>query len=184
MRNLRWMLPGLALAALLGNGCIIMSTQVFAHFSLSNPFTIAAPGSGEIRVEHVDLNSIKEYSDNKDKLKGLSDIAILGLFKNLVGPAGAAEIWISPGTTNFTSWATVTAGATKLWAGSIGAAPASRNVDWAMSNTLFNAAGKTVLINQILNGGVFTLYVVSSGNAGNTIEVDNGEIVLVIAAGK
>jgi hypothetical protein len=185
MKNLRWMLPGLALAALLGNGCIILSTQVFAHFSLSNPFTINPPGTA-LRVEHVDLNSITEYADNKNKLKGLSDIAILGTFKNLTGGAGAVELWITPGTTNLATYAAVTGagGATKLWAGSLPASPSSRTVDWAVSNTLFSAPGKAVLINQIMNGGVFTVYVVSSGNAANSIEVDNGEIVLVISAGK
>ena len=184
MKHMRWMLPGLALAALLGNGCIITSTQVFAHFSLSNPFYIHTPPTHDVQVEHVDLNTISAYKDNKDKLKGLSDIAILGDFKNVgTGPAGALQVWITPGTTNLATYAAVTGGATLLWSGSIAAAPSTRHVDWAASNAMFFGPGKTMLINQILNGGVFTLYAVAAGNAGQVIQVDKGEVVLVISAG-
>ncbi len=186
MKNLRWMLPGLALAALLSNGCLITSTQVLAHYNfIENPININPPGT-PLWVEHVDLSSIPEYKKHKDKLKGLSDIAVVGKFTNLVGPAGSVELWMTPGTTNLATYAAVTGagGATRLWGpGSLGAAVTSRTVGWNESAKLFTAPGKAMLIDQILHGGVFTVYVLSTGNAGNSIQIDDGAIILVIAAG-
>jgi hypothetical protein len=186
MKSMRWILTGLALAALLGNGCIILTGQIFAHFSLTNPFTIT-PGSNPVQVEHVDLNTVKVYADNKDKLKGLSDIALTGKFKatNPGDPAGSAEVWITAGNTNLSGVAAVQGGATKLWGpASIGAAPAEHDINWNESAKLFNTAGKAILIDQLLHGGVFTIYVFTTGPGPNTLEVDDGQIILTIAAGK
>jgi len=127
MKSMRWILPGLALAALLGNGCILVSGQIFAKFQLPNPFLISSANA--FQREFVDLTTVKEYSDNADKLKGLSDIAVVGKFKNLSGPAV-----------------------------SIGAATAEHDIGWNESAKLFNAVGKNVLIDQVLHGGKFTLY--------------------------
>ncbi len=184
MKSMRWILPGLALAALLGNGCILLSGQIEAHFDLASPITINPPAT-PFYIEHVDLNTIKEYSDNVDKLKGLSDIAIVGKFKNLTGPAGSMEIWIAPGTPpDPANLIALKAGATLLWGpGSIGAAPAEHDVNWNESSKLFSTVGKAVLIDQLKHGGKFTVYILSNGQAGNTFEVDQGAIIIVIAAG-
>jgi hypothetical protein len=183
MKNLRWMLPGLALAALLGNGCIIISTQIFTHFALDNPISINPPGT-PVYWQPVDLNTVSDYSSNVAKLKGLSDIGILGTFTNLSGPGGEVEVWITPGATHFTTYAGVIAGATLMWKNSVGAAPATKVVDWKESSASFKAAGKTILIDEVLHGGVFTLYIVSSGNVANQFKVDNGVVELVISAAK
>lgn len=183
MKNLRWFLPIVALAAVLGNGCIITSAQVLAHFSLTNPIHITPPGT-PMFTEVVDLNTVKDYTDNKDKLKGLSDVAIVGTFTNLVGPAGGVEVWITPGVGSATTIATAKLGSTLLWGpGSIAAAPASHTVDWNESSKLFNAPGKQILIDAMKGAGVFTVYIFPSGAAGNTIDVSDGQIILVIAAG-
>lgn len=183
MKNLRWILPAAALAAMLGNGCIITSTQVLTNFDLTNPIHIIPPGT-PMFVEHVDLNTVKDYADNKDKLKGLSDVAIVGTFKNLVGPAGGVEVWITPGITNFATIPAAQIGATLLWGPStIGAAPATHTVNWNDSAKLFNAAGKQILIDAMKGSGVFTVYIFPSGAAGNTIDIEQGSIILVIAAG-
>ena len=181
MKSLRWILPGLALTALAGTGCILLSTQIFAHFNLTNPFTINSAGS-TFQREAVDLSTVKDYKDNKDKLKGLSDIALVGKFTNVAGPAGSVEVWITAGTTNLASVAAIQGGSTKLWSASIGAAPAVLNIGWNESAKHFNAAGKKILIDQVLGTGIFTIYVI--GTAGSyQIKVDNGAIILVIAAG-
>jgi hypothetical protein len=183
MKNLRWFLPTLALAALLGNGCIITSTQVLTHFALINPIHIVPPAT-PMFVEIVDLNTVKEYSDNKDKLKGLSDLAVVGTFSNLSGPAGGVEMWITAGATAFTTPAAVKLGGTLLWGpGAIGAAPSTVHVNWNDSAKLFNAPGKQILIDSMKGSGVFTVYIFPSGSAGQTIDILNGAIILVIAAG-
>jgi hypothetical protein len=181
MKSMRWILPGLALAALLGNGCILVSGQIFAKFQLPNPFLISSANA--FQREFVDLTTVKEYSDNADKLKGLSDIAVVGKFKNLSGPAVSVQIWITPGNTNLADVNAIKAGASLLWGpGSIGAATAEHDIGWNESAKLFNAVGKNVLIDQVLHGGKFTLYFL--GNASNELEVDDGAVLLTIDAGK
>ncbi|MBI1799516.1 MAG: hypothetical protein HYR73_07480 [Candidatus Eisenbacteria bacterium] len=183
MNRLRWILPSLALAALTATGCIILSGQIFAHYDLPDPFTIDS-SSNILHRELVDLNTVSEYKDNKDKLKGLSDVAVVGKFTNLAGSAGAVEVWITKDPTAFTTVAQVMAGATKLWGpASIGAAVASHNINWDESSKLFTSDGKKMLIDEVKGDGVFTIYVF--GTAGTyLIKVDHGAILLVIDAGK
>lgn len=185
MKTMRWFLPTLALAALLGNGCIITSTQVLTHFSLTNPINIRPPATPMFR-EVVDLNTISEYADNKDKLKGLSDIAMVGTFTNLAGsPAGGVEVWITPGVSTFTTPALAKAGgAVLLWGPEgIDAGPSTKTINWNDSAKLFNAPGKQMLIDAMKGAGVFTAYIFPSGAAGNQIDIVDGAIILVIAAG-
>ena len=182
MSKLRILLPSLGLAALILNGCIITQAQVFANFPLPTPFTIDSTTDPFERVS-VDLNTISEYNDHKDKLKGLSDVAIVGTFTNEAGPAGAVEVWITADPTNYLTIGQVTSSATKLWGpGTIGAAPDSRTIGWDESAALFNAAGKKILIDEALGDGTLTLYMF--GTAANyQIRVENGNIILTLTGG-
>jgi hypothetical protein len=185
MKSHRLLLIGLGLGVLVtlaATGCFITSGQVFAHFALPNPFTIDSSTDPFERVL-VDLNTIKDYADHKDKLKGLADVAVIGKFTNVAGPAGGVEVWITPDETDYTTIGEVQAGATKLWGpGTIGAAGSVHTVTWAESAKLFNSAGKTILINESKGDGVFTIY--THGTMGTyDIRVDGGEIVLVLSAG-
>jgi len=112
----RWLLASLAVAAVGVSGCVLTSAQILAAFDLPNPFTIVSTGSPPVGSVDVDLNSVSDYADNKDKLKGLTDLALLGKFENVSGPAGAVEIWMTADhTTNFTTVGQITGGATKVW---------------------------------------------------------------------
>ena len=182
MSKLRILLPSLGLAALIVNGCIITQAQVFANFALPSPFTINSVSDPFERVL-VDLNTISEYSDHKDKLKGLSDVAIVGTFTNVAGPAGAVEVWITADATNLTTVDAVKSGATLLWGpGTIGAAPASRTIGWDESAALFSAAGKKMLNDEALGDGTLTLYMFGTA-ADYTILVENGNIILTLTGG-
>jgi len=182
MAKLRILLPSLGLAALILNGCIITQAQVFANFPLPSPFTINSV-SDPFEMVFVDLNTVSEYNDHKDQLKGLSDVAIVGKFTNVSGPAGAVEVWITPDASSFLTVDQVKAGATLLWGpGTIGAAPASRTIGWDESAGLFNAAGKKILIDEALGDGTLTLYMF--GTAANyQIRVENGNIILTLTGG-
>ena len=186
MKSMRWILPGLALAALLGSGCILISAQILAKYGLQNPFIVDNTGiPDQVYREDVDLNTVKDYSDNKDKLKGLSDLALVGKFSNESGPACSVELWITAASTSFTTGTAVKGGATKLWGPfSLGAASDSKTIGWDDSAKLFNTAGKNVLINEIKGDGKFTIYALVNGTGSNKIEVDNGAIILVLSAGK
>lgn len=184
MKNLRWILPSLVLAAVLSSGCIIISAQIFAHFALVNPIVLDS-NLNPVHREDVDLSTVKDYSDNKDKLKGLSDIAVVGKFTNTSGPAAGVEIWITPDPTTFATVGEVQAGAQKLWGpGSIGAATAVHDLTWDESAKLFKAAGKKILIDEALGDGKFTIYAIITGPGPNVIRVDNGQLILTIDAGK
>src|SRR6185436_11862218 len=111
--------------------------------------------------ELVDLNTIDEYDEHKDKLKGLSDLAVVGEFTNESGPGGTVEVYITAGDTNLGSGTAVRAGATKLWGpGTIGGAGSSVVIGWDQSAALFTAEGRKMLIDEALGDGVFTIYTV------------------------
>jgi hypothetical protein len=185
MKRHRLLLLGLgvvALAALTATGCFITSAQIFAHFDLPNPFTIHSSEAPFERVL-VDLNTVGDYKDNKDKLKGLADVAIIGTFTNVAGPAGGVEVWITPGTTNYGTVGDITTNATRLWGpATIGATGAVNVITWDKSARLFNAAGKAILIKEVKGDGAFTIYTI--GTAGEYhITVAKGGITLVLDAG-
>ena len=182
MRNLRVILPSLALAALTVSGCFITSAQIFAHYALPNPFTIA--GADGFERVLVNLADVDEYNDHKDKLKDVTDVAVVGTFENLVGPGGGVEVWITPDNTSLADPAAIIAGATKLWGpGTIGATGDVRVIGWDESAALFNAAGKAILLQEAKGDGEFTLYTIGTPGAVNTIEVTDGGLILTIAAG-
>lgn len=182
MKNLRLILPGLALAALTVSGCFITSGQIFAHYALPNPFTIAG-ANGYERVD-VDLNTISNYKDHKDKLKDVSDIAVVGTFTNTAGTGGGVEIYITPDASAFTTPTEIVNNAQKLWGpGSIGATGSSVTIDWDESAELFNRAGKAMLLAEAKGDGNFTLYAIGTPGTVNVIEVANGALILTIAAG-
>jgi hypothetical protein len=185
MKKHRLLLLGVGLVALVGlaaTGCFITSAQILAHFALPNPVSI--DGADGFERVPVDLNTIKDYADNKDKLKDIVDLAIVGSFKNTGGPGGVVSVYITPGTTNFTSPAAIVAGSTKLWGpGSIGATGSVHNVGWTESAALFNAPGKKILLDEGKGDGEFTLYTVGSPGVVNHIRIEEGALILVIAAG-
>jgi hypothetical protein len=189
MRRLRTVLLSLALGAATLTGCILTQAQILAAFELSNPFTIGPPPETPFRRELVDLNTIDEYSDNKDKLEGLTDFAVVGTFTNVTplgsqNTGGSLEVWITAGDTNLADVNAVTSQGTKLWGPkSIGPNPASVTISWDESATLFTQAGKDLVIQEVLGDGIFTAYIITTGAAAQTFQVDDGAIMLVIAAG-
>jgi hypothetical protein len=182
MKNVRVLAALAGLCAVLATGCIIVSGQIFAHYDLPNPFTI--DGADGFERELVDLNTIDEYDEHKDKLKGLSDLAVIGKFTNENGPGGIVEVYITAGNTSLADPAAIRAGAVKLWGpGTIGATGSSVVIGWDESAALFNAAGKKILIDEALGDGEFTIYTIGSPNVDNTIRVDGGALILTLSAG-
>jgi hypothetical protein len=166
-------------------GCIITSAQVLGHFALPNPFIINSSLTDHSERIPVDLDlEVSEYHDNKDKLKGLSDVAILGTFTNVSGPAGGVEVYIVPTLDLPPGGApSVPAGAVLLWGpASIGPTGDTRTIGWDESAKLFTPAGKAMLISEMKGDGQFTLY--TTGSAGTfNIQIDDGVLALVIDAG-
>lgn len=190
--KLRLIAAALGLAALTSAGCIITSAQILTHFDLPNPFTIDADDGFERIFVDLEAES-EEYKDHKDKLKGLSDVAVLGTFTNLGPPdgdgsAGTVEVWITPGSTSFLSADAIRNGATKLWGpasiGAVGSSTETVTLSWDDSAALFNAAGKQILIDETLGDGEFTIYTTGSQNNQYAIRVSEGIVVLVLDGGQ
>ena len=185
MKNRRLLPLGLGLVALVAlgvTGCFLTSAQILVHYALPNPFTIH--GDDGYEVIAVDLSDVAEYQDNKDKLKNISDFALIGKFTNTSGPGGGVEVYITASSTSLTTPAAIRAGATKLWGpGTIGAAPATRTIGWDDSAGLFTAAGKAILLTEAKGDGEFTLYTIGTAGVSNVIEVSKGFLILVIGAG-
>lgn len=182
MKNLRLILPGLALAALTVSGCFITSGQIFADYALPNPFTIA--GDDGFQAVDVDLNTISDYKDHKDKLKDVADIAVVGTFTNTTGTGGTVEVWITPDSPGLTTATQIRSTGQKLWGPvSIGPTGSSISIGWDESADLFSAAGKAMLLSEARGDGMFTIYLIGSSLSANVLEVSNGALILTIAAG-
>lgn len=178
MKRIAWISLALGLVA---TGCILTSGQIQISFDL--PDVHASTVSG-IAGHTVNLNNEKEYRDNKDKLKDLSDLAVLGKFVNNTSSPVDVQVWITTDSTSFTDPTTMEGSPTaKLLWGPFTVGPnASRVVDWNESAKLFTTAGKAALLSEAKGDGLFTVYAV--GKAGlYDFTVENGVLVLVIDTG-
>jgi hypothetical protein len=177
MTKARWFVPGLMLAALLTAGCLI-SGQFLINFALNNLNVVASGVDGV----GVDLNTIEDYTDHKDKLKGLADIAILGEFVNTGANDLAVEVWMTDeAAPALTTPAAVMAAGTRVWGPFNLAAGATTNITWDDSAVLFGA-GKAALLDQIKGDGIFTLYALTQSGA-YAFQINDGKLIVVIDAG-
>lgn len=160
-------------------GCVLVSGQFLVNFDLGS-FSVTSPT--DVHSQLVDLNTIGDYNDHKDNLKGLADVAILGSIRNDGAEAVDIEVWMHPDDHPLSDAATVKADGIKLW-GPFHLAPGeTKKVDWDTSAGLFDPLGKVTLINEIKGDGLFTVYAL--GAAGTySFTVTDGQVVLVLNAG-
>src|SRR2546428_10567858 len=138
MKRHGWMILALGLG-LMTAGCILTSGQVQISFDL--PSFIASSVTG-INGTTIDLNTEKEYKDNKDKLKGLTDLAVLGKFTNNATTAVNVEVWMTTTPSNHLTESALMADPTaiKLWGPFQVGPSASTVIDWNKSAALFTTA--------------------------------------------
>lgn len=180
IKNIRLWLSLTVLGALLSSGCFLVSLQKQVIFLFDTPVTIGGPSA--LLGVPVDLNSVDEYADNKDKLKDVADLALLGRVTNLSSTATSVEIWMvaSPGTILTTETAVRAAGQ-KIW-GTLALGPnETKTINWNQSAQIFT--GRTALVNEIKGDGRFDLYAIGSGTAYN-FRIANGALVAVLSAGQ
>jgi hypothetical protein len=172
------LLVAIALAGLTA-GCIMSSGQFLVNFDLGD-ITVTSPTNLVGQV--VDLNTIDDYNEHKDELKGLADVAILGTIRNNVALPVDVEVWMTPDATTFTTEAEVKQTGVKLW-GPFHLDPSqTRSVDWDTSAGLFDPLGKTTLLGEVKGDGVFAVYAI--GAAGTYyFTVTDGQVVLVLDGG-
>jgi hypothetical protein len=180
MKSLRWLILGLGLG-LLASGCILTSGQIQINFDL-NDATITSAG---LVAAHITLSEEEEYTDNKDKMKALSDLALLGKITNNTALPLDIEVWFTPAVTTYTTETALKADPTalKIWGDFALAANQTKQIDWNESAHLFTKAGKDALLKEAKDGdGDFSLYAIGTSGTYN-FDVKNGALVLVLDAG-
>jgi hypothetical protein len=182
MRNLRWTIPTLALAALLAAGCILVSGQFIVSYDLPTPLTSTQAYLGGVAV--VDLNTVGTYTDHKSDLKGLSDVAILGEFTNTGSTPVDVELWMTPDLTRYSTPDVIItdASAVKVWGPLRLAVGETKKIGWDQSAGLFKQ-GKAALTAQIKGDGVFSLYAVAP-SLSYSFRINHGVLVAVVQAAK
>jgi hypothetical protein len=185
----RWLLASLAVAAVGATGCIITSAQILTYFELSpdppHSFQINAADPWDSLQVDLTVDVGEDYTDNKDKLKGVTDLAVLGEFTNTGGAGGAVTVWITATETHYGDVGTITSSAQKLWGpASIGPTGDKVVIDWDDSAALFDPVGKKLLINEVVGDGIFTIYTTGTPSGTHDILVENGKVVLVLDAGQ
>ena len=184
MRNLRFVVPALLLAAVTSTGCWLTSGQFVVSQELPDPLTII--GSTNLVSAQIDLNEESTYRDHKSDLKDLTDCAVLGVFTNNPGsPAITIEVWLTPALTSYTQESQLNLDATRVrvWGPFSLAAGQTKKIGWDESSSLFSKTGKNALIQEVLGDGDFTLYAKGTGAAYN-FTITDGSAVVVIDAGK
>ena len=187
MKNLRLLLPVMALAALISAGCFMVSGQFIITVAFSDygldPLVVTDLGSSPAvpRVP-VDLTKVAAYKDHKGELKDVSDIALVGDFKNLSTTAPLdLEVWmVANPTAAYTTTADVRTNGQRIWGPLHVGVLATNHVGWDASAKLFS--GRAALISEIKGDGRFDLYVI--GTVPYSLQVNRGALIAVIAAGK
>jgi hypothetical protein len=180
MKNMRVWFSLAVLGALLSTGCFLVSLQKLITFVFDDPVTIAGPTA--LYSVPVDLNTEEDYVDNKDKLKDVADLALLGRVTNLSTTATSVEVWMvaSPGTP-LTTESAVQAAGIKVWGTLSLGASETKTINWNESAKLF--VGRQALINEIKGDGRFDLYAIGSGTAYN-FRINKGALAAVLSAGQ
>jgi hypothetical protein len=181
MKRHVWMVLALALG-LMTPGCILTSGQIQIDFDLPNFTANSVTG---IDGTTIDLNTQSEYKDNKDKLKDLSDLAVLGKFTNNAATAVNVTVWMTTTESSHITEGALMADPTlvQLWGPFSVAGNATTLIDWNKSAQLFTIAGKAALLSEAKGDGKFSVYAVGPTGQVYDFTVANGSLVLVIDVG-
>jgi hypothetical protein len=167
------------IAVALSAGCILVSGQFVVDFEIG---TVVVASPTNLVAVPIDLNTIDDYADHKEDLKGVSDLALLGVFRNNGSEAVAVEVYMTPDVTTYTDETTVRAAGIRLWGPFSLAAGQEKRITWDESASLFDDAGRNVLIEQIKGDGSFTIYAI--GQSGSySFTITEGVFVCVLDAG-
>ncbi len=177
MKQFRFWASTLSLAALMSAGCFLISGQFSVVFEFDTPIQVntATTVTGQL----VDLSTVDEYNDNRDKIDTVSDLALLGQFTNN-GPATTVEVWMvaSPGAM-LTTDSAIRAAGQRIWGPFTLGAGETRSIGWDQSAQLF--VGRAALVSEIKGDGEFALYAIGS-SAPYSFTIENGAMVAVISA--
>ena len=186
MKELRLVLPSLALALLTASGCFLISGTFLVSIDLPDPILIDSAAT--IEGADIDLTDNSTYNDHKDDLKDVSDCAVLGVFSHVAGGAVDVEVWMTPDITSYTTAGALALDGTKvkLWGPfhlDASGPGSSKTIDWDEAASLFTIPGKAALVAQIKGDGQFSLYAIGA-TAPYSFKIEKGVFVANIEAAK
>jgi hypothetical protein len=183
MKILRALLPVLALVALTGTGCVLVSGQFLVTYHLSDTRSINTQQS--LGVMQVDLSTNKTYVANRARLKGLEDLAVLGDIRNDGAAQATLELWMTPNPSTYSNADDVMHDPTamRIWGPLTVNAGATRHVGWDESAKLFGA-GRAPLLAQFKGDGLFTVYAIGRGGPPFAFTVKSADLLAVLDVGR
>jgi len=147
IRNLKT-ISALILSLLIA-GCIGSGTIIFV-FDLDE-FVSSSAG---MEVVEVDLTTNSDYNDNKDKIKSIDQVTVVGWFVNLEPADNQAELYVADVGT-YSTPADVRANATRVFVSPVMAGSDSVFISW--SDGLSHIENLTVLKDKA-DAGYFWIY--------------------------
>jgi hypothetical protein len=161
--------------------CVLTSGQIVVSIDL--PAIIHVSDQNNLTAIQIDLNANDKYADHKSDLDQIVDVALLGeVTNNDNGDPGQVEIWMTPDVTNYSEESQVKDNAIPLWGPFAVEAQKSRRIDWTQSVSLVNDNAFTILQDQVMGDGRFTLYALDRTGIFQ-LDVSQGALVLVLDAG-
>ena len=136
-------------------GCLVSGTIVFV-FDLEG---LGAVGSG-MKMQYVDLTTNSDYNDNKDKLKSVDAVVLVGDIINLGNAADSAEVFISDDS--LATAGEVRANATKIFVSPSLAAHDTVRLDW--SDGMAHMRNLDAIESQLKGDGQFYIYGITNSN--------------------
>ncbi len=106
-------------------GCIASGTVIIV-FDIDE-FVSSSTG---MEVVEVDLTTNKDYNDNKDKIKSIDQVTVVGTLTNLESTDNQAEIWLAY-TGEYDTPAQVRDNATRIFVSPVIPGDAELFIDWS-----------------------------------------------------
>jgi len=153
-------------------GCILSGTMVF-HFNLTGGWI----SNGSLQTRHVDLSENSDFNDNKDKLKSIDAIVIVGDVINLGSEDLTAQVYISDN--QYTTPAQVEANATRIFVSPSVPANDTLHLDW--TDGLSHMENLSAIEDQVKGDGQFYVYAISSSATGIVYDL---HLIATITVGK
>jgi hypothetical protein len=156
-----WALALIAVMAI-ASGCIVDSKRQTISYTVQPDSLIVASSTFPVVPCHVDLNEVAAYRQLAPKIRGLTDVALLGTVKNTLATNCRLEWWITPDSTSFTTAQQVRAAGSLLWVGSDVPAKTTLVLDWNKSAGHTDQLTFGALLRELNGDGAFTLYALGS----------------------
>lgn len=153
-------------------GCIFTGTVVLP-FDLQGGWI----SNGSLQSRPVDLADNPDYVDNKDKLKSIDAIVIVGDVANLGPTDVTAKVYISDNS--YTAPEDVLANATEIFV--LPTVPAQDSIHMNWSDASSNMENLSAIEDQVRGDGKFNIYIISSSITGVIYKLN---LIVTMTVGK